>query len=148
MKIYVKSSLKDKNKHILDNLVDGNKIWNPFTGEFDTLSDERIEALINPKPDLINDLVPSNYYIFKNGKLGWRSVTGEHFDNQKPYRNAGRYKIYLNSFRDAQLPQSDLLIADTETGVVYKRSVTHGISDFRRDIAELVEWFNDGNEIE
>ena len=148
MKIYVKSSLKDRNKFILDNLVDGNKIWNPLSGEFDTLSDERLEELRNPKPDLISDLVPSTYYIFKNGKLGWRSINGEHFDNQKPYRNAGRYKIYINSFRDAQLPQSKLLIVDTETGVVYERSVTHGTSDFRRDIAELVEWFNDGNVIE
>lgn len=147
MKIYIKSSLKDKNRHILDNLVDGNKIWNPLSGEFDTLSDEQLEELKNPKPDLINDLVPSNYYIFKNGKLGWRSVNGEHFDNQRPYRNAGRYKIYINSFGDAQLPQSKLLVVDTETGLVYTRSVLHNTSDFRRDIEELVEWLAEGHEI-
>ena len=148
MKVYIKSSLKDRNKFILDNLVDGNKIWNPLSGEFDTLSDERIEALRNPKPDLLDGLKPTSYYIFKNGKLGWRAAAGDQFDNQRPYRTAGRYKIYLNSFRDAQLPQSTLLIADTETGIVYKREVLHNISDFRRDIAELVEWFNDGNVIE
>lgn len=145
MKIYVKSSLRDKNKNILDNLVDGNKIWNPISGEFDTLSDEQLEKLRNPEPDLLKGLEPTSYYIFKDGKLGWRSVNGEHFDNQRPYRNAGRYKIYVNSFGDAQLPQSSLLVADTQTGVVYKRTVHHGTSAFKRDIAELVEWFNDGN---
>ena len=148
MKVYIKSSLKDRYKSTLDALVDGNKLWNPLTGEFSVIPEETIEEWRNPKPDLISDLVPSTYYIFKDGKLGWRSINGEHFDNQKPYRNAGRYKIYINSFRGAQLPQSKLLIVDTETGVVYERSVTHGTSDFRRDIAELVEWFNDGNVIE
>lgn len=147
MKIYIKSSLKDKYRNILDNLVDGNKIWNPCTGEFDTLSDERLEELRNPKPDLLKGLEPTTYYIFKNGKLGWRAIAGDQFDNQRPYRNAGRYKIYLNSFGGAQLPQSRLLVADTQTGVVYERTVHHGTSDFRRDIAELVEWLSEGNEI-
>lgn len=147
MKIYVKASLKDRNKFILDNLVDGNKLWNPLEGRFDELSEERLEELRNPKPDLLADLKPDTYYFFKNGKLGWRSVNGEHTDTTRPYRNAGRYKIYVFSFADAQLPQSKVLIADTETGLVYKTSVTHSIGDFKRDIAELVEWLNDGNEL-
>ena len=147
MKVYVKSSLKDRYKSTLDALVDGNKLWNPLTGEFSVIPEETIAEWRNPKPYLLEGLEPSNYYIFKNGKLGWRSVNGEHFDNQRPYRKTARYKIYLNSFRDAQLPQSSLLIADTETGIVYKRNVIHNVGDFRRDINELIEWLNDGNVI-
>ena len=145
MKRYIRSN---RNQHILDNLVDGNKIWDPIDGEFKTLSEEQLAELRDPKPDLLNGLEPSTYYIYKNGKLGNRSVAGEHFDNTKPYRNAGRYKIYLLSFRDAQLPQSKLLIADTETGVIYTRSVIHDMGNFRRDLAELVDWFKAGNTIE
>lgn len=145
MKIYIKSSLKDKHKSTLDALVDGNKLWNPLTGEYSVIPEETIEEWRNPKPDLIKDLKEDTYHIFKNGKFGWISVNGEHFDNQRPYRNAGRYKIYIDSFGGAQLPQSKVFIADTQTGTVYQTSVIHGTGDFRRDISELVEWFMDGN---
>ena len=145
MKRYIKSN---KYQHLLDNLVDGNKIWDPLEGEYKTVSEEQIAEWRNPKPVLITGLKPSNYYIYRDGKLGWRSVNGEHTDDTRPYRNAGRYKLYLLSFRNAQLPQSKLLVADTETGVIYERSVVQGMGDFRRDLAELVDWLKAGNELE
>lgn len=145
MKRYIKSN---KYQHLLDNLVDGNKFWDPLEGEYKTVSEEQLAEWRNPKPELLNDLKPSTYYIYRNGKLGWKSVTGEHTDDTRPYRNAGRYKIYLLSFRDAQLPQSKLLIADTITGIVYGRSVVQGMGRFREDLAELVEWLKAGNTLD
>lgn len=147
MKIYIKSSLKDKYKDMLDMVEDG-KLWNPLTGQMEPVSEERLNEWRNPRPDLIKGLKVDTYHIYKDGKFGWKSVNGEHFDNQRPYRNAGRYKIYLDSFRGAQLPQSRLYIVDTETGIVYEKSIIHSTSDFRRDISELVEWFNDGNTLD
>ena len=148
MKVYIKSSLKDKHKNILDLLVDGNKLWDPLEGKYRVVPEETLAEWRNPKPDLIKDLEEDTYHIFKNGKFGWISINGEHFDNQRPYRNAGRYKIYLDSFRGAQLPQSNVYIVDTQTGTVYRTNVIHGMGDFKRDISELIEWFNDGNVIE
>ena len=151
MKRYIKSaelSYPNKYQQLLDNLVDGNKIWDPLEGEYKTVSEEQIAEWRNPKPELISELTPSGYYIYLNGKLGWKSVSGEHTDDTRPYRIAGRYKIYLLSFKDAQLPQSRMLIADTETGTVYERTVIHNTGDFRRDISELVEWLKAGNTLE
>lgn len=147
MKIYIKSSLKDKYKDMLD-LVEDGKLWNPLTSQMEPVSEERLNEWRNPKPDLIKDLKVNTYRIFKDGKFGWKSVNGEHFDNQRPYRNAGRYKIYLDSFGGAQLPQSHLYIVDTETGTVYEKNIIHDMGDFRRDISELVEWFKEGNTLD
>ena len=147
MKIYIKSNT-NRNQHILDMLVDGNKLWNPFTGEYDTLSEERLAELRNPKPDLLQGLEPTSRYRYDAGKLYYISQAGEAPSGDRVYRNADRYKIYLNSFADAALPYSRLLVADTTTGKVFTREVTQGLSDFKRDIQELVEWLRDGNTIE
>lgn len=98
-------------------------------------------------PVLLDSLKLSTYYFYKNGKLYRRAVAGEFLEDDRVYRNAGRYKIYLRSFRDATLPYSKLMIADSDTGKVYAKEVTQSITDFRQDIAELVEWLKAGNEI-
>lgn len=145
MKLYIKSN---KYQNLLDNLVDGNQLWNPLEGRFETVPEETLAEWRNPKPDLLDGLNLSNYYIYRNGKLGWRSVNGEHTDNARPYRNAGRYKIYLDSYGDVQLPQSRLFVADTETGDVYERSIIHNMGDFKRDLTELIDWLREGNTLE
>lgn len=146
MKIYIKSSLKDKHKNTLDMLVDGNKLWNPLTGEYETISEERLEEWRNPKPDLLSHLKETSRYIYKNGKLHFVSQTGEHPEDTRVYRNAGRYKIYLQSFKCA-LPYTNVIVADTQTGKVYMCSETQGMGTFKQDIEELQEYFMDGNEI-
>ncbi len=145
MKIYIKSN---RNQHILDNLVDGNKIWNPLTGEYDTLSEERVEELRNPKPILLPDFKLDTSRTYKGGKMWYRAAAGEHPEENRVYRTAGRYKIFINSYPDAALPYSVLFIADSETGEVYRKDITQGISDFRRDLAELVDWLREGNTLE
>ena len=89
--------------------------------------------------------IDSNFY--RNGKMWYRAAAGEFPDDTRVYRNAGKYKIFINSFPDLGLPQSNLYVADTKTGKVYKRSVLHNMGDFRRDLAELVEWLSAGNEM-
>ena len=144
MKRYIRSN---RNQHILDNLVDGNKLWNPFTGEYDTLSEEQLNNLRNPTPILLADIQPTTSRYYKDGKLFWKAVAEDRVEDTRVYRTAGRYKIYINSFPEAALPYSTLLIADTETGQVYQREVTHSTSDFRRDLNELVEWLREGNSL-
>lgn len=134
-------------RYIRSNNVNDNQIWDPFEGEFVTIPEERLTELRNPEPKLWDGLELSKYYFYKNGRLYRRAVAGEFPEDDRVYRNAGRYKIYLRSFRDAVLPYSNLMIADSNTGKVYKKEVTQGITDFRRDIAELVEWLKAGNEI-
>ena len=143
MKRYIRSS--NRYQYILDNIVDGNKIWNPLTGEYDTLSEARLEELKNPKPVLLPDFKIDKYYVYRGGILYYVSISGEQPSDSRVYRNAGRYKIYLDSFRGAALPYSNLYVADTETGKVYKNEITQGTSDFRRDLAELVDWLREGN---
>lgn len=144
MKIYIKSN---RNQLILDNLVDGNKIWNPLTGEYDTLSEERLEELRNPKPIMLPDFKLDTSRTYKGGKMWYKAAAGEHPEENRVYRNAGRYKIFINSYPDAGLPYSILFIADSETGKIYRKQITQGIGDFRRDLAELVEWLRAGNEL-
>ena len=144
MKIYIRSN---RYQHILDNLVDGNKLWNPFTGEFDELSEEDLEKLRNPKPVLLDGLKLTDNYIYQDGVLKVYSAAGLNKANYPVYRLAGNYKIYLNSFRDAALPYSTMYIADTEQGKVYIKEITQGIGDFKRDIAELIDWLKAGNRI-
>lgn len=145
MKIYIKSN---RNQHILDNLVDGNKLWNVFTGEYETLSEEQLEELRNPKPIMLPDFKLDTSRTYKNGKMWYRAVAGEHPEDNRVYRNAGRYKIFINSYPDAGLPYSILFIADSETGKIYREEITQGMGDFRRDLAELVEWLREGNTLE
>ena len=142
MKIYIKSN---RNQHILDNLVDGNKLWNPLTGEYDTLSEERLDELKNPKPILLPDFKLDTSRTYKGGKMWYRAAAGEHPEENRVYRNAGRYKIFINSYPDAGLPYSILFIADSETGEIYRKQITQGLGDFRRDLNELVEWLREGN---
>lgn len=147
MKLYIKS-ITNRYQNILDRLVDGNKLWNPLTGEYDTLSEERLAELRNPKPVLEPCLKFSSAYTYKNGRLYDVSRAGEAPSGDRVYRNAGRYKIYMRSFSGSALPYSRLIVADTATGEVYTSEITQGMTDFRRDIAELVEWLQDGNTIE
>ncbi len=142
MKRYIKSN---RYQHILDNLVDGNKIWNIATGEFDTLSEERLEELRNPKPELLPRFELDTSRFYKNGKMWYKSQAGERPEDNRVYRNAGRYKIFINSFPGLASPQSRLFVADSETGKIYTKIVLQGRGRFREELAELVEWLQAGN---
>ena len=62
----------------------------------------------------------SNYYIFKDGQL-YRSVTAGQFpENRRPYRVAGDYNLYVDSFPNAALPYSKYYVANKKTGEVYQ----------------------------
>lgn len=96
---------------------------------------------------MLDALKLASNYTYHDGELFYRSISGELPNGSRVYRNAGRYKIYIDSFSGAQLPYSKLRIADTVTGNVYEREVTHGTTDFKYDLAELVDWLKEGNEI-
>lgn len=144
MKIYVKAN---RYQNILDNLVDGNKLWDPLEGEFKELSEEQLDRLRNPKPVLLDGLKLTDNYVYQDNVLKVWSAAGLRKAEYPVYRLAGNYKIYLNSFRDAALPYSTMYVADTEMGKVYVEEITQGLSDFKRDIAELVDWLKAGNRI-
>lgn len=145
MKIYIKSN---RNQHILDNLVDGNKLWNPLTGEYDTLSEEQLENLRNPKPVLLDQLKLTDTYVYRDNLLQVWTAAGLRKAGYRVYRLAGNYKIYINSFPNAALPYSTMYVADTEMGRVYVTELTHNTGGNKRDIDELVEWLREGNTLE
>ena len=145
MKIYIKSN---RNQHILDNLVDGNKLWDPIDGEFKTLSEEQLAELKNPKPLLLDQLKLTDNYVYRDNLLQVWSAAGLRKTGYRVYRLAGNYKIYINSFPDAALPYSTMYVADTEMGKVYVTELTHNMGGNKRDIDELVEWLRAGNKIE
>ena len=146
MKRYIRSS--NRYQHILDNLENGNQLWNPLEGRFETISEEQLAEWRNPKPVLLSDFKLDTSRTYKNGKMWYRAVAGEHPEDNRVYRNAGRYKIFINSFPSAALPYSILFLADSETGKIYREEITQGTSDFRSDLAELVDWLREGNTME
>ena len=81
----------------------------------------------------------TNGYEFKDGALYRNAVAGQFLDRTRATRNAGDYKIYIDSFPSAALPYSVYRIADTKTGKVYTFELTHytsfGVLD--KIVAEL-----------
>lgn len=145
MKIYIRAN---RNQHILDNLVDGNKLWDPIDGELKTLSEDQLAELKNPKPLLLDQLKLTDAYVYRDNLLQVWSNAGLRKTGYRVYRLAGNYKVYINSFPDAALPYSTMYVADTEMGRVYVTELTHNMGGNKRDIDELVEWLRAGNKLE
>lgn len=87
----------------------------------------------------------TDYYKVVNGKLYRNVAAGLIVENRRPYRKAGSYDLYIDSFPNAALPYSNYYIADKESGSVYKSEVLQGMSDNRRYIKELVEYLKQEN---
>lgn len=77
-------------------------------------------------------------YIFEDGKLFYISANGQHCANQRAYRQAGDYALYIDSFPSAALPYSRYRIADKRTGRVYDAEVLQGMRDEKTHIKGLV----------
>ena len=85
----------------------------------------------------------TNYYKFIDGSLHRNVVAGLIKENQKPYRVAGNYSLYVNSFPNSALPYSIYLIADKRTGNVYSLEVIHGMSNEKEYIKNLVQYLKE-----
>ena len=109
--------------------------WNPLTGQMEEVPD----VVKSNKPSLLSDLKLSTSYTYDNGKLYRDSAKGKIIQEDKAYRRAGNYMIYLRSFPNAAYPYSRILIADAQSGDVYEGEMPHGFNN-RRDISELVEY--------
>ncbi len=83
----------------------------------------------------------TNYYSYvpENGGLCRNVAAGQISEHRRPYRVAGNYNLYIDSFPDAALPYSIYLVADKVSGDVYRTEVTQGMTDQRQYIRELVE---------
>lgn len=79
----------------------------------------------------------TNYYIFKDGALYRNAYAGQFLERTRPTRNAGKYKVYVDSFSDVALPYSKYHIANTESGKVYDAEIVHGIID--NPLGKIVE---------
>ena len=80
----------------------------------------------------------SNYYIFKDGQLYRNLPAGQFPENKRPYRVAGDYNLYVDSFPGAALPYSNYYVANKKTGEVYKYEA-HSYGTEREYISGLVE---------
>lgn len=78
-------------------------------------------------------------YVPENGGLCRNVAAGQISEHRRPYRVAGNYNIYIDSFPSAALPYSIYLVADKTTGIVYRLEVVQGVSDERQYIKELVQ---------
>lgn len=87
----------------------------------------------------------SGYYRFVDGKMCRNVAAGLIPENRRPYRKAGRYNIYIDSFPDVALPYSTYYIADTVSGNVYAAEVLQGLSDNKTYIKNLVEELKGAN---
>jgi len=81
----------------------------------------------------------TDYYSYTDKGLCRNVAAGQICENRRPYRVAGNYNVYVNSFPSSALPYSVYLIADKTTGDVYRAEVPQGISDERTWMRELVE---------
>lgn len=81
----------------------------------------------------------TDYYIFKDGSLYRNVAAGLIKENKRPYRVAGNYNIYVDSFPRAALPYSNYYIADKITGEVYRAEILQGMGDGKQFIQRLVE---------
>lgn len=78
----------------------------------------------------------TTYYTYKDGALYRNVAAGQILDRTRPTRNAGSYKVYVDSFPDAELPYSVYYIADTNTGKVYRLELTHTCSGNLKNLVE------------
>ena len=81
----------------------------------------------------------SKYYILIDGKMYRHLPAGDFQENRRPYRKAGNYDIYIDSFPRASLPYSKYYIADKAAKVVYETEITQGTSNEKEYLKQLVE---------
>ena len=112
--------------------------WNPLTGQMEEVH----EVVKSDKPQIIPDLKLSTSYTYENGKLYRDSVRGKMVQDDRGYRRAGNYIIYLRSFPNSALPYSRILVANTQSGEVYEGEMVHGFNN-KRDITELVDYLGE-----
>lgn len=81
----------------------------------------------------------TEYYSYVPGEGLCRNVAaGQIPEHRRPYRVAGNYNLYIDSFPTAALPHSTYILADKTTGTVYQLEVMQGTSDERSYIRELI----------
>ena len=81
----------------------------------------------------------TDYYVFKDNAMHRNVAAGLIRENRRPYRLAGNYNLYIDSFPTVALPYSTYYVADKNSGEVYSCEVLHNTSDNKRFIKELVE---------
>lgn len=110
----------------------------------ETVLESEDREIAKPKKKII-DLLGRQFtytdsYVFKDGAMFRNVAAGLIDDKRRPYRVAGNYNIYIDSFPTAALPYSTYYIADKETGCVYRTEVLQGMSDQRQYVKDLVEY--------
>ena len=65
-------------------------------------------------------------YVLKSDGLYRNANAGQFLDRSKATRNAGNFKIFVDSFPNAALPYSTYYIASKKDGKVYTMQITHG----------------------
>ena len=86
----------------------------------------------------------TNYFTYKDGALYRNVAAGQILDRRRATRNAGRFKIYVDSFPNAALPYSNYYIADTKTGKVYDMEVLHILGGTLNKITEELKTKGEG----
>ena len=82
----------------------------------------------------------TNYYKLIDGAMHRNVAAGLIRENRRPFRVAGKYNVYIDSFPDAALPYSTYYVANKETGDVYTTEVLQYMGTGRRLIKELVNY--------
>lgn len=81
----------------------------------------------------------TDYFKLVDGKMHRNVAAGLIPENRRPYRRAGNYDIYVDSFPTAALPYSNYYIANRLTGDVYRTEVIQGVSDNKQYLKDLVD---------
>lgn len=82
-------------------------------------------------------LIPS--YVYRDGMLYTKVAIGEHIHSSKATRNAGKYKIYVNSFPRCAQPYSTYYIANTENGKVYRYEALHYLTGTLNEFVNILK---------
>ena len=123
--------------------------WNPLTGRDEPDDFEPVQKNTSSKSNEITDSYiqfdrttfnVESRYKFEDGKLCRNSTIGWQQENRRPYRVAGNFNIYIDSFPRAGLPYSKYYIADKLTGTVYSAEISQGFINSRVFNQELVDW--------
>ena len=86
------------------------------------------------------EFTKTNYYVYQDKDLYRNVKAGLIAEHRRPYRVAGNYNLYVDSFPSAALPYSKYYIADKTTGDVYQAEIIQGMSNQREYISNLVEY--------
>lgn len=82
----------------------------------------------------------TDYYIYQDRDLYRNVKAGLIPEHRRPYRVAGNYNLYIDSFPSAALPYSKYYIADKITGDVYQAEIIQGLNNQKQFIADLVDY--------